>query len=250
MAEYSIYPFDYMRITQNHNQGNHIPHWNPFKDYADKPWDEASKDGGRQYFIPQNNYVIEEILIDVRSVRLRTEKEVKIPYQEEPIILYVTLTHMKKETLDRLRVGQVIHKGEKVILEGNEGGASGNHFHCTANIGKYYGLKHNSNGKWVFCYEKSLLPDEAFYVDPNFTTIINANGYNFNEIPTVMEKGDVGENISKLNYFLAQKVYGTYYGDYTEACVAVYKKQHNIPGDGSTIDTQTLEEMKKEGLKI
>ena len=39
--EYAIYPFDYMRITQSHNDGNHVPHWNPFRDYADKPWDEA-----------------------------------------------------------------------------------------------------------------------------------------------------------------------------------------------------------------
>ena len=57
--EYAVYPFDYMRITQAHDEGNHIPHWKDVTNYSDKPWDEASKDGGRQYFIPQNNYVIE-----------------------------------------------------------------------------------------------------------------------------------------------------------------------------------------------
>ena len=43
--EYAVYPFDYMRITQRHDQGNHTAHWNPFKDYADNPWDEACQDG-------------------------------------------------------------------------------------------------------------------------------------------------------------------------------------------------------------
>ena len=248
--EYAVYPFDYMRITQSHNDGNHVPHWNPFKDYADKPWDEASKDGGRQYFIPQNDYIIEEVLTGYRSVRLRTKDKVKIPYQEEPTILYITLTHMKKETLDRLRKGQIIHKNEKIILEGNEGGAKGNHFHCTANIGNYYGIKQNSNGAMCFVYDKSLVPDEAFYVDPNFTHIIDAKGYNFKEIPTIMEKGDTGADVEKVANFLSNFVKGNYYGDYMEACVGVYKKQHNLSGDGSTIDNETLEQMKKDGLNV
>lgn len=248
--EYAVYPFDFMRITQSHNDGNHVPHWKNVTNYSDKPWDEASKDGGRQYFIPQNNYVIEQILIDTRSVRLRTEKEVLIPYKTEPVILYVTLTHMKKETLDHLRVGQVIHKNEKLILEGDEGGAYGNHFHCTANIGTYYGLKCNNNNKWVFCYEKSLLPDEAFYFDPEFTNIINSKGYNFKEVPVLYQKGDTGNDIEKICNFLSNFVKGNYYGDYCEACVGVYKKQHGISGEGNTIDSQTLEQMKRDGLNI
>lgn len=248
--EYAIYPFDYMRISQRHDQGNHIPHWNPFKDYADKPWDEASKDSGRQYFIPQNDYVIEEVLIGWRSVRLRTLNKVLIPYQEEPTYLYVTLTHMKKETLERLKNGQIIRKNEKLILEGNEGGAKGYHFHCTANLGKYYGIKQNSNGANCFVYDKSLIPTEAFYVDPNFTHIIEANGYDFKKLPIIMEKGDSGEDIEKVCDFLSNFVKGNYYGDYCEANVAVYKKQHGISGDGYTIDEQTLEAMKKDGLKL
>ena len=114
MYEYAIYPFDYMRITQSHNDGNHVPHWKNVTNYSDKPWDEASKDSGRQYFIPQNDYVVEQVLIDSRSVRLRTKNNVLIPYKNEPVTLYITLTHMKLETMKRLYVGQLIKKNEKI----------------------------------------------------------------------------------------------------------------------------------------
>lgn len=250
MKEYAIYPFDYMRITQRHDQGNHTAHWNPFKDYADKPWDEACQDGNRSYFIPQNDYIIDEIKLNERSLRLSTINKVKIPYQEEEVILHITLTHMKYDDLKNIKAGQIVKKGTKFILEGDEGGAYGYHFHCTANIGNYYGIKKNSNGKWCFVYDKSLLPDEAFYVNRKFTNIINANNYSFKETPVVMKKGDSSNEVEKVCEFLSNFVKGNYYGDYCEACVSVYKKQHNISGDGSIIDVQTLEAMKKDGLNV
>lgn len=189
--EYAIYPFEYMNISQRHDKGNHLPHWSPFKDYSDKPWDEALKDKGRSYFVPQNDFRIVEILglnsTTTNSVRLESVKKLKIPYQEQPVILELTLTHMNEDNIKKVKVGQIIHKGEKILLEGKDGQATGNHFHCTANIGKYYGFKKNSNGKWCFVYEKSLLPNEAFYVDKACTDIINPNGYKFKEV-SVMEK--------------------------------------------------------------
>ena len=62
MKEYAIYPFRVMNISQNWNQGNHIPHWKDSKDHSDKPWDEAGNDSNRSYFEPQNDFIIEEIL--------------------------------------------------------------------------------------------------------------------------------------------------------------------------------------------
>ena len=189
--EYSIYPFEYMRITQRHDEGNHLAHWYPTANCSDKPWDEAVKDGGRQYFDPSNEYRIVEILglnsTTTNSVRLESVNKLKIPYQEEPVILEITLTHMEEETIKQLKVGQIIHKHEKIILEGKDG-ATAYHFHCTANIGKYYGFKKNTNGKWCYVYEKSLLPDEAFYID-KFNNIINAKGYNFKEAPELERVG-------------------------------------------------------------
>ena len=158
--EYAIYPFEEMRITQRHDEGNHLPHWKPDANYSDKPWDEACKDTGRSYFVPQNDYLVETIYgvnttKITNSVILRTYDKVKIPYQEEPVYLYLTLTHMAEEDLKKIKVGMIIEKGTKILREGKDG-ATAYHFHCTANIGKYYGMVKNSNGKWVFCFEKSI----------------------------------------------------------------------------------------------
>lgn len=247
--EYAIYPFNYIRITQRHDEGNHLAHWNPFRDYADKPWDEGVKDSGRSYFMPQNDYIVEEIIETSWSIRLRTLNKVKTPYKDEPDYLKLTLTHIEKAELEKVKVGQILKKGSRYLLEG-KGGAGAYHFHITANFGNYYGIKKNANGKYCFVYDKSLLPDEAFYVDPSFTTIINAKGYNFKQVPLLFKKGDSGSDIEKICDFLSNFVKGNYYGDYCEACVTVYKKQNGLPGDGKTIDSQTLEEMKKDGLKI
>jgi len=186
MKEYAIYPFEYMRITQRHDEGNHLAHWQPFKGCSDKPFDEATQDGGRGYFVPKNDYKIVEKhgnQKDGYSVRLETTDKVYIPYQEEPVILEVTLTHINKDDMDKVKVGQVIHKNEKILREGTSGNASGNHFHCTANIGKYYGFMQNGNKKYCFVYEKSLTPVEAFYVDSS-VKILDSKGYAFKEVPS------------------------------------------------------------------
>lgn len=186
--EYAIYPFRYMNITQRHDQGNHIPHWQGSTNYSDKPWDEACKDSGRSYFEPQNDFVIEQVLglngdNTTNSVRLKSVNKLYIPYKSEPDYLYITLTHMNEDNLKQVYKGQVLKKGSKILLEGTDGYATGNHFHITANLGKYYGLLKNSNGSWCYTYDKSLLPNEAFYVDTDYTILINTAGYKFQNLP-------------------------------------------------------------------
>ena len=181
--EYAIYPFKYMNITQRHDQGNHLPHWKNSKDNSDKPWDEACKDSGRSYFEPKNDFKVEEIIgIDTSStkgytnaVRLKSVNKLTTPYGTD--YLYVTLTHMNESNLKQVKKGQVLKVGTKILLEGTDGNAWGNHFHVTANFGKYYGLLQNSNDSWCFTYKKSLLPNEAFYLDKKYTTVKNAANY-------------------------------------------------------------------------
>lgn len=186
MKEYALYPFEDLRITQRHDEGNHTYHHTPTANYSDKPWDEACLDGGRQYFVPQNDFLIEEILgINnniTNSVRLKSVNKLYIPYKKTADYLYLTLTHMNEETIKTLKKGQIIKKGQKIILEGKDG-ATANHWHITANIGKYYGFKQNSNGAWCYVYEKSLLPNEAFYIDTNITVVHNTKGYDFYPVP-------------------------------------------------------------------
>lgn len=198
MKEYAIYPFKIMNISQNWNQGNHIPHWKDSKDHSDKPWDEAGNDSNRSYFEPQNDFIIEEILglnnNITNTVRLKSVNKLYIPYKETPDYLYITLAHMNEDNLKQLKKGQVLKKRTKILLEGNDGFATGNHFHITANLGKYYGFLKNSNGSWCYTYEKSLIPEEAFYVDKSFTTIKNSNGSIFKNIPITVYGTPVSRN--------------------------------------------------------
>lgn len=120
--EYAVYPFETMNISQNYNEGNHIPHWKNVTNWSDKPWDEACKDSGRDYFIPQNDFIVEEVLglnsTTTNSVRLKSINKLYIPYKDEPDYLYITLTHMNEDNLKQVKKGQIIAKGTKILLEG------------------------------------------------------------------------------------------------------------------------------------
>ena len=193
--EYAIYPFRYMNITQRHDEGNHLPHWQKSTNCSDKPWDEACQDSGRSYFEPQNDFEIEQILglngdLTTNSVRLKSVNKLYIPYKKEPVYLYLTLTHMNEDNLKQVYKGQILKKGTKILMEGTDGYATGNHFHVTANIGNYYGLLQNSNGSWCFTYEKSLLPNEAFYLDTDYTNVIYDSEYAFQMLPKNEEVGE------------------------------------------------------------
>lgn len=205
MLEYAIYPFEFMRITQRHDEGNHLPHWKNSKNYSDKPFDEAVYDGGRQYFIPKNDFVVEEVMTPPRAtntVRLKSVNKLRIPYQDRDEYLYLTLTHMNDDTMKKLKKGMKVPKGSKIILEGSAPPSSGNHFHITANLGKYYGFLKNSNGSWCFTYEKSLMPNEAFYVNEN-VKILNAKNYVFKQCPKTAIKGVLRDESKKQIEVLA-----------------------------------------------
>lgn len=189
--EYAIYPFKDIRITQRHDAGNHLSHWKPTPTPGyDKPWDEGCTDSGKQYFEPMNDFKIVEIIgLDTsstkgttNSVRLETVNKVKIPYKNDPVILEMTLTHIDEAELKKYKPGQILKAGGKYLQEGKDG-ATANHYHCTADYGKYYGMLLNSNGKWCFVYEKSLLPTEAFYIKPNWNKLLDTKGYTFQSVP-------------------------------------------------------------------
>ena len=174
-------------------------HWNPSANYSDLPWDEAVQDGGRSYFEPQNDFLVEEVLglgnNTTNTVRLKSVNKLYIPYKDEPDYLYLTLGHMNEDNLKQVKNGDILKKGTKVLMEGTDGFATGNHLHITANLGKYYGFLQNSNGAWCFTYEKALTPIEAFYLDRNYTKVISGNNYNFITLPKPIEQ--IGKPIEK-----------------------------------------------------
>ncbi len=250
--EVALYPFQNMRITQRHDEGNHLAHWSPTPNplRSDKPWDEAGADTGRSYFVAFNSYRVVEKFGSEKNgynVRLESVEKLKLPKFTEPQILELTLTHLNKDDYSKLYVGQILEKNSKVIREGTSGQASGNHLHITANIGRYDGFIKNSNNKWVFAYAKSLLPDEAFYVDTKKTTILNAKKYEF--IGVNYSYGMTHKEIGKIDEFLSNEVKGESYGDYTLNSVRVFQSKNNLQATGE-VDLETFNKMLNKGAKL
>lgn len=248
--EVALYPFEYMRITERHDEGNHLPHWKPNTNYSDKPWDEACRDSKKSYFVPWNDFQIVDKLGNQKegcTVRLISCNKLKMPYKNDPDYLELTLTHMDEDNFKKVSVGQILKKGSKILMEGTSGQASGNHFHVTANTGKYYGFKKNTNGKWVFAYQKSLLPNEAFYVDTTKTTVINAKKYTF--VGVNYSKGMEGAEVSNINNFLAYNTSGRYYGDYSTEATKVFQKQEKIKVTGE-VNLETFTRMLDKGANL
>lgn len=186
MANYLTYPSKVMNITQNYSQSySHTPHSTGTpKDY---PIDEACADSGRSYFYcPCDEMKIAHIYGvgngGTNTIWLESTSKVNLANGKSDYIT-ILITHPNDDTLKNLYVGQKFKRGAAMFLEGNDGRATGWHFHIAVGTGKFTGTGwvQNSNGSWVLKTTGSpLKPEEAFYIDSSFTTkIINKNGINF-----------------------------------------------------------------------
>lgn len=97
---------------------------------------------------------------------------------------YVSLmvVHPNDADFKNLKVGQKFKRGEEIVLEGDDGKATGYHFHMAVGRGKLVGsgwIK-NSSGSWVLKTTKGCVkPQAAFFIDPSFTTIKSSKGLTF-----------------------------------------------------------------------
>ena len=178
------YPCQTMRITQRHDGStSHIggatgtPH-----DYA---IDEGCDDSGRSYmYCPCDEMEIIRLYgvgnSGTNTIWLRSTSPVLTPIGIDYIVMMVT--HPLDDDLSALYVGQTFSRGEPMFREGNDGNATGYHFHISMGLGNITGngWAQNSNGVWVLTTTGNTIKvNEAFYVDSSFTTILNANGYTF-----------------------------------------------------------------------
>lgn len=275
---YFTYPFKKMSISQNYKQGNHKPHWYNSKNNNDYPIDECCGDGGRSpVYAPVDMKVVKIYGLNTtkttNSIVLQTTSKVRTPIGDKIVIM--TLTHPEESDIKKLKVGQIIKKGNIICYEGRDGHATGNHIHMTVGTGSFKGLLENSNGKWCFIESTVNKPEEIFYVNTKFTSIKNSNGINFKKTSTdkvaesgsssssnflgkrgYLKYGDSGENVGKIASFMyktfpsytKKAALGNYFGKNLLASIKEFQRRTGLEADGN-IGPLTLKMLVKYGFK-
>lgn len=187
MANYLIYPFKTMRITQNYNgTTSHRPHTTGSpKDY---PIDEGGADTGRDWFYCPCDEVIIMKIYGVGNGGTNTmwiQSTSKVNFADGTSDYFCAmLIHMNDSDLKRLKVGQKFTRKQAICQEGMDG-ATGNHIHMAAGKGKMSGTgwTKNTKNKWVLSTTNGTYkPEKLFYVDSSFTTIKSSGGLSFKKI--------------------------------------------------------------------
>lgn len=249
---YLIYPTKVMNITQDYsNSYSHSPHSKGSP--ADYPIDEACQDNGRDYFYcPCDEMQIAHIYgvnnsHKTNTIWLESTSKVIGPFGTDYVTILVT--HPEDDDLSKLKEGQKFKRGQAIFREGMDGNATGYHFHMAVGTGKFIGSGwvQNNKGAWVHqTTGRQLKPEEAFYIDPSFTSIKRSNTITFQNLPTtktVAPKGELyrvrkswTDASSQVGAFtvlesakqLCDKMGGTYYV-YNSSGEPIYPKKVNPP---------------------
>lgn len=190
MKNYLIYPTKIMSITQNYADNfSHKPN-SDGKPIYDYPIDENCGTTGRDYFCcPCDEVEIKRIYgvgaSGANTIWLQSTNKVVFANGEEDYCT-ILVTHPNDDTLKSLKVGQTFKRKEKMFLEGKDGNATGNHFHISVSKGKfvYSGWKKNNLNAWCIT-GKPIKPEEAFFIDREFTTIKKTAGLKFKDMPKI-----------------------------------------------------------------
>ena len=195
MKNYLTYPTKVMNITQNYsNSYSHAPHSQGSP--ADYPIDDACADSGRDWFYcPCDEVKVAHIYgvgkSGTNTIWLESTSKVIMPYGEDYAAILVT--HPNDDTLSGIKEGQLFKRGDKMFREGNDGNATGYHFHIAVGTGKFTGTGwvKNSKSAWVNkTTGKQLKPEEAFWIDKTFTTVKYTNGISFKYLSDDMKAED------------------------------------------------------------
>ena len=186
---YLTYPFRYMKITQNYNgRTSHLSHTTGApKDY---PIDEAGKDSSRDFiYCPCDRMTVKKVY-GVGSSGTNTlwlQSTDKVYFADGTADFFTMLiTHPNDDDMRKIRKGQTFTRGQAICREGTDGFATGNHLHISAGKGRYKGSgwTKNSKNKWVLtCTEKAEKPENLFFLDTDFTTVLSSGGLDFRTLP-------------------------------------------------------------------
>ncbi len=180
--EFFTFPMETMRIIANYNDNSAHFNGNP-KDY---PIANAGVDNSRSaIFARVDLRVIAKRGVGntvTNTVWLQTVNPVKTPTFED--YAFMTLTHWNDSDnlMKKWEVGSIIPKGELICGEGTDG-VTENQIQIACGRGYSDNWTQNTAGAWVMTGD-TRKPEEVFYVDSSFTTIVDAKGIPFQLLPT------------------------------------------------------------------
>ncbi len=204
IKNYLTYPCKIMRITQNYNgKTSHYPHTvgSP-KDY---PIDEGGKDTGRDGLYCDCDEMKIVRLYGAGNGGTNTiwvESTSKVHFADGTRDYACGMAiHPNDSDFKSLYVGKKFKRGDLICKEGSDG-ATANHLHISFGKGKIKGngWKKNSKGKYVLdCTGGAYKPEQLFYIDPAFTTVMSKGGINFKNLPKEYAEGAYKVNTATLN---------------------------------------------------
>ena len=187
MKNYLIYPTKKMFISQTY-KGTYSHNKNYQGSPKDYPIDESCGNNGRDYFYcPCDEMVVKRIygvgVKGTNTIWLESTSKVILANGKESYVT-IMVVHPNDDTLKNIKVGTKYKRKEKMFLEGNDGNATGYHFHISVSASKFIngGWQENNKGGWVI-KGTPIKPEEAFFIDEEFTTISKSNGLNFKKLP-------------------------------------------------------------------
>lgn len=184
-----IYPTKTMNITQNYN-GAYSHKAESSGNPCAYPIDENCGSSDRDYFYAPCDLVVKRIYgvgnKGTNTIWLESQNKVELANGKTSYVT-IRVTHPNDDTLKKFKVGQKYKAKERLFKEGNDGQATGFHFHIEVNCCKFKeldgnGWVKNNKGAWVTS-PKSMKPEQAFYIDKKFTKVKGNAGLKFKNLP-------------------------------------------------------------------
>ena len=121
------------------------------------------------------------------TIWLRSTTPVVMPSGTDYLVMMVI--HPDDDQLSPIQEGQIFTRGEPMFCEGSDDPKStGPHFHISVGKGNKVNGSNwwikNKNDAWVLYTTGGTIEiQDAFYLDPDFTTVIDNGGISFTNVP-------------------------------------------------------------------
>lgn len=197
MSNKLTYPMKTMGISQSYKGSfSHAKYYNGKPN--DYPIDDAGKDTGKDsVYCPCDKMKVKRIYGvgngGTNTIWLESTSKVRFANGKADYCVLM-IVHPNDAALKGIKVGQTFKRGEKITTEGMDGHATGNHVHMSVGFGKFTGngwVKNNLGGWPLICTGSPMKPEDAFFIDPEFTKIKSSAGLIFKKLSEEPKKAVV-----------------------------------------------------------